>query len=251
MGRSLYEGWVASGWPMDGIAITDLDPILAVGDGQLLEKRQRNSALVVIAVKPQHVTSVIGHMRSILRVDDLVVSIAAGKALNDIEVALQGKGQAFRAMPNIAVRAMQGAIALCGTSGNHPGSTSEVLQVFSQLGHCIELDEAEFDAFTALAGSGPAFVYEFVESLTQAGITLGLDEKTAQSMSRQTLLGAAALLSETGKSPTALRDAVTSPNGTTAAGLGVLVKDGKLQKVISQTLMAAKQRSQELASGNG
>lgn len=246
MGRSLYEGWVASEWSTESIAVTDLNPALAVGNGRLLEKTNRQSMLIVVAVKPQHVIPAIENLRPKIRSEDLVVSIAAGTSLNAIEAALKGRGQPFRAMPNIAVRVRQSAVAFCGVPGVPSQSVAALFEVFSRVGHCVELNEIDFDAFTALAGSGPAFVYEFVESLAKAGNALGLSDEIARSMSRQTVLGAAALLSETGRSPAELRDAATSPNGTTAAGLDVLASGERLEKLVIQTLKAARDRSREL-----
>ena len=122
-----------------------------------------------------------------------------------------------------------------------------VENALSSLGNFHEVEEEDLDAVTALSGSGPAYVFEFASALREAGVNCGLDESLADALAVDTLLGAAMLLAESGETPEALRNAVTSPEGTTAAALKVL-EEGKLRRLVDQALSAAKARSIELAS---
>ncbi len=247
MGRSLYDGWIKSGWDQDKIAVYDRNPTKSIGDANLIAQDTGNPKLLIIAVKPQYVCSIIKSYQDNLKKTDVVVSVAAGVSLTKLRRFTNNAAPVFRVMPNIAVATRKGAMAICTDSAVDESAIGIVSSAFAKLGDCINLNESQIDAFTALAGSGPAFIFQFVESLAQAGINIGLDGDTAHRVAKQTVIGAASLMSETDKTSLSLRQAVTSQNGTTAAGLDVLNENRNFQKLINKTLKSAKDRSNEIA----
>ena len=176
----------------------------------------------------------------------LLLSMAAGIRSEDLFQAAGGKARIMRAMPNTSVRVGKGTIVLAP----HPSTTPEdlllVKKVFSKSATLEEIPEEKMDTVTALSGSGPAFALLFLEGLVEAGLQTGLDPKIARSLAAHTLEGAAALILQTEQSPQELRAEITSPNGTTAAGLRVLEEAG-FKKIIEQAVKAARLRAQELA----
>lgn len=247
MGRSLYDGWINSAWDQDKIAIFDRNPARSIGDAKRIAQDTRNPKLMIIAVKPQYACTTIKSYQDKLKKTDVVVSVAAGINLTKLRRFTNNAIPVFRVMPNIAVATRKGAMAICTDSTVDQSTIDIVLSTFSKLGDCVNVNESQIDAFTALAGSGPAFVFQFVESLAQAGIKIGLDSDTAFRVAKQTVIGAASLMSETKKTPHSLRQAVTSRNGTTAAGLDVLNENRNFQRLINKTLRSAKDRSSEIA----
>ena len=151
-------------------------------------------------------------------------------------------------MPNTPGQIGAGVTAFAPLRELSEKDTTIVENTLSSLGNFHEVEEADLDAVTALSGSGPAYVFEFAAALREAGVNCGLDEALAEALAIDTLLGAAMLLADSEERPEALRDAVTSPGGTTAAALDVL-NTGEFRDLIDRALAAAKARSLDLAKG--
>ncbi|MDA8414782.1 MAG: pyrroline-5-carboxylate reductase [Desulfobacteraceae bacterium] len=202
--------------------------------------------VVILAVKPQQATSVLTTIRQAIGPDKLVVSIMAGVRSASIEDALESGARVVRVMPNTPALVGCGATAICAGRNADGADLDCVETVFAQTGLVVRVDEKQMDAVTGLSGSGPAYVFTFVEALSDAGVKNGLARDVASKLALQTVLGAARLLAETGEHPAKLREQVTSPGGTTIAGLHVL-ENGKFRGTIMDAVDAASKRSKELA----
>lgn len=206
------------------------------GDGQVL-----------LAVKPQSLgevgQSLAGPMHSRRRV---VVSMLAGAATPRIQEALGGPPTAVvRVMPNLPVQIRRGTTALALGAGAKDGDEDAATALFSALGHVVKVEEPMMDAFTAVVGSGPAYLFFLAEAMTRAAMDIGFDRDTAQWIVRWTLTGAAALLDVTDQPPGTLRAAVTSRGGTTAAAMEVLEQADVMGEFV-RAIRAARDRGQEL-----
>lgn len=202
--------------------------------------------LVVLAVKPQSFDELLPALAPLLKPGQSVVSIAAGITLARLEKALGGR-PLIRVMPNTPGLIGQGISAYClgGTAGPDEARLAE--RLLKPLGAVLRVSESDMDAVTALSGSGPAYLFFFMEALQAAGESLGLRPDVAFDLAAQTLAGAAAMVLKREKTPAELRAAVTSPGGTTAAALKVL-EDGGLRQLIQKALKAARERSVELGA---
>ncbi|QDU88170.1 Pyrroline-5-carboxylate reductase [Pirellulimonas nuda] len=200
---------------------------------------------VVLAVKPQYAGEALADAAPAIDALTLVVSIAAGVKIGSIAAALPDGARVVRVMPNTPCLIGQGASAYC----LGPHATSEdgrrVAKILGAVGMAIELPERLLDAVTGLSGSGPAYVYTVIEALTDGGVLVGLPRDAALRLAAHTVAGAAAMVIETGQHPAQLRDVVTSPGGTTIAGLAELERGG-LRSTLIDTVAAATDRSQEL-----
>jgi pyrroline-5-carboxylate reductase len=200
---------------------------------------------ILLCVKPQSMKEVIEEISESLDISKLLISIAAGVPLYVIEDYARKQLRLIRVMPNIAVLVQEGASAIA------PGNlaTDEDLQlaksIFDCVGRSITLNESLMDAVTGLSGSGPAYVFLVIEALTDAGVHLGMTRTQALTLATQTLMGSVKLLLETGEHPVLLREKVTSPGGTTAAGLYKL-EEGGLRKILIDAVIAAAQKSKAL-----
>jgi pyrroline-5-carboxylate reductase len=201
--------------------------------------------VLILAVKPGVVPTVLREVSAGAGPAQLVVSIAAGVATQQIEELLPAGVPVVRVMPNTPVQVGAGAAALC--RGRH--ATEEhaglVRALFEAGGRCVEVTEAQMDAVTGLSGSGPAYVCLILEALADGGVRMGLPREVAQTLAAQTLLGAAKLVLETGEHPAAWKDRVATPGGTTIAGLAALEEAG-VRGALIRAVEAATLRSQEL-----
>jgi pyrroline-5-carboxylate reductase len=199
--------------------------------------------IIILAVKPQNMEAVLDEISPDITEEKTVVSIAAGIALGFLSSKLKTK-KLIRVMPNTPALVQKGmtVMSLCECFSDTDMAT--VREIFMSIGELIVLPEKYMDAVTAVSGSGPAFVAFFIEAMIEAGKKLGLSEDNAFTLAVQTAIGTAKLL-ETGMTPSKLREMVTSPGGTTAAGLNVF-KDKGLTDIISAALTAAKNRAEEL-----
>ena len=199
----------------------------------------------VIAVKPDVVTAVLPGLAAakVTR----VLSIAAGVRTEVIERQLSAGTAVVRCMPNTPALVGKGAAAIAKGSAAGSDDLDWAANILAAVGTVAIVDETDLDAVTGLSGSGPAYVFHLAEALTAAGIAEGLSPEVADSLTRQTLLGAATLLSESGEDPEVLRINVTSPGGTTAAGLAVFA-EADLIALVGKVVQAATQRSRELGS---
>ena len=200
---------------------------------------------VVLACKPQQF-SAINKTLADAATGKLVLSILAGTPLSRLSEKFTAARNIVRTMPNTPGQIGAGVTAFAPLRELSEKDTTIVENTLSSLGNFHEVDETDLDAVTALSGSGPAYVFEFAAALREAGIHCGLDEGLADALAIDTLLGAAMLLAESENTPEELRDAVTSPGGTTAAALQVF-EAADFRGLVDKALAAAKARSLELA----
>ncbi|MDA8428787.1 MAG: pyrroline-5-carboxylate reductase [Geobacteraceae bacterium] len=202
--------------------------------------------IIILAIKPQQATSVLATLERTLSPDKLFVSIMAGVRTSSIEEALENGTRVVRVMPNTPALVGLGATAICPGRKAAPLDLDRVESIFAQTGLVVRVEEKQMDAVTGLSGSGPAYVFTFIEALSDAGVKNGLSREIASRLAVQTVLGAAHMLSETGEHPALLREKVTSPGGTTIAGLHIM-ENGRFRGVVMDAVDAATQRSRELA----
>jgi pyrroline-5-carboxylate reductase len=208
------------------------------------------SDVVLLAVKPQDMQGLLEGLAagqaSTVKGQRLYISIAAGITLKQLEAWLGGSARVIRCMPNTPALILQGASAFA--RGKHATEEDAKLaaKLLSAVGTAQEVPEKLLDAVTGLSGSGPAYVYTVIEALADGGVLMGLPRATALQLAAQTVAGAAGMVLSTGKHPAALRDEVTSPGGTTIAGLEQLEKQG-LRNALVQAVRKATERSKELA----
>lgn len=202
--------------------------------------------VILVAVKPQHVVEVLDEIKPVLTSSQLVVSIAAGVQLNALEPRLLPDSPVVRVMPNTPALVGAGAAAFC--RGTHADDEHAALaqELLSAVGIAVETPEKLMDAVTGLSGSGPAYVYLFIEALSDAGVRNGLPRTLATRLAAQTVLGAATMVLQTGKHPGELKDLVTSPGGTTIAGMHCL-ENAAVRGAVMDAVTAATQRSVELS----
>lgn len=207
----------------------------------------RGSQTIVLAVKPQVMAQVLDEIRPEATPKKLFVSIAAGFPLRRLEQGLGAGARVVRVMPNTPCLVGKGiSVAVAGSNAT-PADVKQTLRLFDACGEALAITgEALLDAVTALSGSGPAFVYAFVEAMIDGGVRGGLSSQLAAKLCFQTIAGAAAMLIDSGMSPRELREMVTSPGGTTLAGLSALDQRGFRETVIA-AIEAANRRAHELA----
>jgi pyrroline-5-carboxylate reductase len=200
---------------------------------------------LLLCVKPQSMKEVIEEMADSLDSSKLLISIAAGVPLYAIETYARKQLRLIRVMPNINVLVQEGASAIAPGNLATDDDVKLAKAVFDCVGKSITIHEPLMDAVTGLSGSGPAYVFLIIEALTDAGVHLGMTRAQAFALVTQTVMGSVKLLSHTGDHPALLREKVTSPGGTTAAGLYKL-EEGGLRKILIDAVIAATQRSKEL-----
>ena len=253
MGSAMLAGWLDSGIPASSIWISDPQPSswLASTGVNINKSFPKSPAVCLIAVKPQIMFEAISNLNDYVASDTLIVSIAAGITLRQLEQAISSKSVIIRAMPNTPSAIGKGITAIIGNSiaKNVHISISKIL--LEKISEVIELEhEDQMDIVTGLSGSGPAYVFFLIESLSNAGIEMGLSKDKALHLAKATVAGSGLLAMTSKDSPSTLRENVTSPNGTTQAGLEILMdqKNGLLP-LIKRTVEAATKRSKELSNG--
>lgn len=206
------------------------------------------ASLVFIAVKPHHVDALLRDIRPHLTPQHLIVSIAAGVTLLRMATSVGAECRLIRVMPNTPCLVGAGASAYaCGPTAT-PADGQLVQRLLATVGLALEVPERLLDAVTGLSGSGPAYVYQIIEGLSDGGVRMGLPRDVATKLAAQTLLGAAQMVLTTGQHPGALKDAVTSPGGTTIAGLHALELGG-MRGILMNAVQSATNRSLELGQG--
>jgi pyrroline-5-carboxylate reductase len=200
---------------------------------------------VVVAFKPQSLATADARLAELTR-GKLVLSVLAGKKLATLARTFPHARNLVRAMPNTPAAIGAGFTAYCSLAPLSAGDRALVERLLGALGHFTALDETHFDAITAVGGSGPAFLFEFVAGLREAGLAAGLPADVAFRAALETTLGAARLLARSEQTPEVLRDKVTSPNGTTFAGLQVLAQR-QFRDTLKETILAATRRAGELS----
>ncbi len=205
----------------------------------------KGSEIIILAVKPQVMSIVLEDIGPVVSGNHLVVSIAAGITIHSLEKRLPEGARVVRVMPNTPALVQAGAAALCKGIAASQGDLDIVRQILEAVGKAVVVPEALMDAVTGLSGSGPAYVFTFIEGLIDAGVREGLPRTVAQELVVQTVLGAALMCQNTGKHPAELTTMVTSPGGTTVAGLHVLER-AALRGILLDAVRAATERSREL-----
>jgi pyrroline-5-carboxylate reductase len=208
----------------------------------------RRSDIVILAVKPQIMDAVLKEIAPAVTRKKLLISIAAGVSTAKIRAVLHKDARLIRVMPNTPALVLEGVTAIAKADGLEPDDLDTAGEIFSAVGRVVVLDEALMDAVTGLSGSGPAYVAVVIESLADGGVRMGLDRITAMTLATQTVLGAAKLLLETGLHPGALKDMVSSPGGTSIAGIAAL-EEGGIRTTFIKAVERATERSRELGQG--
>jgi pyrroline-5-carboxylate reductase len=201
--------------------------------------------VLVLAVKPHQVAGVLSEIRDSFTADHLLVSIAAGVTLAKLEAGLRTGARVIRVMPNTPALVGASASAFAAGKSAGPADSELVQKLLSSVGIAFSVQETLLDAVTGLSGSGPAYVYLFIEALSDGGVAAGLPREMATRLAAQTVAGAAKMVLETGQHPGALKDMVTSPGGTTIEGLHELEK-GKLRGAVMSAVRAATEKSKKL-----
>ena len=205
------------------------------------------SDVVILAVKPQYLREVVTGIASHLQSRHLLVSIAAGITIADIQACLDTERRVIRVMPNTPCLVGTGAAGFALGGNATPDDAELVKRMLATVGIAFQVPERLLDAVTGLSGSGPAYVYQFIEALSDGGVRVGLPRDIATKLAAQTVMGAAQMVLETGEHPGALKDAVTSPGGTTIAGIHELER-GAFRATTMNAVEAATRRSMELGS---
>ena len=205
----------------------------------------KSAEVLILAVKPDQITTVAAEVRNLLTEQHLLISIAAGVSLAKLESAFGSNIPLVRVMPNTPALIGHSASAFAVNKAVSNSNAELVLQLFSSVGLAFELKEPLLDAVTGLSGSGPAYVYLFIEALSDGGVAAGLPRDIATRLAAQTVLGSAKMVLETGIHPGALKDMVTSPGGTTIEGLHELEK-GKLRGSVISAVRAATEKAKKL-----
>ena len=254
MGEALARCFVGSGaLPAGEIVAYDTDP-KRLQAGQALGLRVAASAaeavrgrdLVILAVKPRDLLAALGEIGPALEPGQVLVSIAAGVPTSTIRRALPSPPAIVRVMPSVACTVAEAATAVASDSPAPPQALEAVVELFHSAGTVVQVEERLMDAVTGLSASGVAYVFVMIEAMADGGVAAGLPRATALQVAAQTVLGAAKMALVSGKHPGELKDMVTSPAGTTVAGLRALEKRGFRGAVI-EAVRAAAERARELA----
>jgi pyrroline-5-carboxylate reductase len=255
IGEALLSGMIRAGWAPADLLVTARRPERAeelrnrYGVEAVDNARAAKAAdTLILAVKPQDMAALLDELAPHIAADRLVISAAAGVPTTFFEERLAEGTAVVRVMPNTPVLVDEGMSVI--SAGRHADETHLVRTeaIFQPVGKTLRVPEKQQDAATALSGSGPAYFYFLVEAMTDAGILLGLPRAQAHDLIVQSAIGAAVMLRDSGEHPVTLREAVTSPAGTTISAIRELEKHGVRAALIA-ALEAARDRSRELASG--
>lgn len=256
MGEALIQGMLDAGLlNADNVMVVEPD-----GDRRIYLRKKysirvtedagelaKACSILVFAVKPQVMGKVLDQYKNLVNDAHLIISIAAGVTINTIELALGESLRIIRVMPNTPALVQEGSAALSPNSHVSGEDMDAAIQIFSAVGTCVQVNESLMDAVTGLSGSGPGYVFTFIEAMIDGGVLCGLPRPVAEKLVLQTVYGAAKLAMESGDDPAVLKGRVTSPGGTTIAGLHILEESGFRGAVMS-AIEAATERSRELGS---
>ena len=255
MGGIIVRSIAGTVFPARHIWVTDLDTTLVK---QLCDEKGTNSTadidtlvekthVILCAVPPAAIPHILPQVARNLSISQSLISIAAGVTTTTLESYFDTPPAVIRVMPNIA--ASVGAAISVLTIGSTANETHLTIaqKIFNACGTSLVMDERHLDAVTGVSGSGPAYVALFIEALADAGVHVGLPRTDAQKLATHTVLGAATMLAETQEHPATLKNRVTTPGGTTAAGLHALEKGG-LRATLTEAILAATERAKELGS---
>jgi pyrroline-5-carboxylate reductase len=254
MGGALLEGWLRLGLDPRNVAVLEPHPLpqLAALASRGLRlnpdaETLRQANVIVIAVKPQAAAEALGELSAKVSPSALIISIMAGRTLRFLSSVFPRAAAMVRAMPNTPASIGRGiTVAIAAQADARQRQLAHRLLGATGAVEWVE-DEGLMDAVTALSGSGPAYVFLLAEALAQAGAAVGLPANLAEKLARETIAGSGELLHQSRQSAATLRQNVTSPGGTTAAALAVLMRPNGLVRLISEAIAAATARSRELA----
>ena len=259
MGFAMLQGWLASQAlkPEDAYVVepneglreraAELDVTAVADAGDLPDGLV--PAMIVLAVKPQAMDAVLPAYAALAQKGAAIVSVAAGIRIARFEEEFGTDAAVIRVMPNTPAAVGAGMMAICANRAASPEQVEFAQTLMAASGDTAVIDdEALMDAVTAVSGSGPAYLFHMIEALTSAAKTAGLPDDLAAQLARQTIYGAAVYANRSGVAPGTLREQVTSPNGTTAAALDVLMGDDRLTTLMTEAVEAARKRSVELGS---
>ena len=259
MAYALIKGLLSNGFDAKNINVSDSNDELLINRQSELQittysdnnSLLDNSDIVVFAVKPQVLSIVCLQLKNKVKPNHLFVSIVAGIRGNDINRWLGGNFALVRTMPNTPALFQSGVTGLFANDLVSNQQKELVTSILSSVGECFWVDDEKLiDAITAISGSGPAYFFLLMQSITQAATALGLDEKTANSLSIQTSLGASLMATKSGKDSKTLRKEVTSPNGTTQAAIESF-QDQNFEGIVAAATRAAYDRARELSNDLG
>ncbi len=205
-----------------------------------------NSDVIVLAVKPQILRKVISSIKDDVTEDKLIISIAAGVKLEEIEKEFNEGTSVVRVMPNIAATVAEAASAITQGKNASKEDAEDALSIFRSVGSAIQVSENLMDAVTGLSGSGPAYIFPVIEAMADGAVYEGLDRESALILAAQTVIGAAKMVLDTGMHPGELKDMVTSPSGTTIRAVRVLEESG-VRAAFMNAVIESSNRSKELA----
>ena len=251
MAEAIARGLLAAGLRPDQLSASDpvearrayLSRELGVQTGSDNAAVAARSEVVVLAVKPQHLAGALEGLGDPNR--PLFLSIVAGCTSARLAGLLGAEARFVRSMPNTPALIGSGVAAIASDTGASPADLDRAARILGSVGRVVRVPESLMDAVTGLSGSGPAYAYLFIEALTEAGVREGLTAETARELAAHTLEGAARMVSEAGEHPAVLRERVSSPGGTTVAGLQAL-EAGGLRSAVLAAVRAATERSREL-----
>jgi pyrroline-5-carboxylate reductase len=257
IGEALLSGMIRAGRRPDRLLVTTrrADRAAELRDRYGVEavtnpEAAKRADILILAVKPQDMGSLLDELAPHLPADRLVISAAAGITTTFIEGRLASGTAVVRVMPNTPVLVDEGMSVMSGGTHAVAAHLAHAEEIFGGVGKTLRVPESQQDAATALSGSGPAYFYFLVEAMTDAGILLGIPRAQAHDLIVQAAIGAAVMLRDSGEHPVKLREAVTSPAGTTINAIRKL-EDHGVRAALIAALEAARDRSRELASGNG
>lgn len=252
MGSAMLAGWLAHGLPASSVWVIDPKPsdwVKGLDGVHLNEMQPTNPAIVLVAVKPQMMGDALSILAALGNGSTLFLSVVAGTPIKTYEAALGAETPIIRAMPNTPTAVGKGITALIGNAQISEAQMTLAEGLLSAVGQTVRLtDEVQMDAVTAVSGSGPAYVFHLIETMAAAGVAQGLPEDLAMQLAKATVAGAGALAEVTEEGPARLRVNVTSPRGTTAAALAVLMEpETGFPGLLKRAVKAAADRSRELA----
>ncbi len=253
MGSAMLEGWLASGLPATSVWVQDPFPSdwVKASGVHVNETLPDTPAIVLVAVKPQVMAEALPVLKPMGNGETLFLSVAAGIGCATYEDMLGAKTPIIRAMPNTPAAVGRGITAIIGNTEASADMLDLAESLLKAVGQVVRLEsESQMDAVTGVSGSGPAYVFHMIEAMAAAGEAQGLAPDLAMALAKATVAGAGALAEAADETPAQLRVNVTSPNGTTQAGLEVLMdEETGLPPLMRRTVAATAERSRELANG--
>ncbi len=256
MGGAMLDGWLKQGVSPSQIVISD--PVISPEMQELADRHQfsvnpelsslAGVEVVLLAVKPQMMDAVLPAVQTLTGQAPLFLSVAAGRTIEGFEAALGHGARIVRAMPNTPAAVGRGITAICPNANCSAAQIELAATLLEAIGEVVHIDDEDLmDAVTGVSGSGPAYVFHLVECMAAAGEAVGLPADTAMKLARATVAGAGELLHQSPLPASTLRENVTSPAGTTAAALEVLMAEDAMPKSLREGVAAATRRSKELA----